>query len=89
MRKVKYYISRNALNQMYMSFLLPAIEYASGVWDGCSEQDSQTLQKFQNEAAHLVTGLTRSVSLENLFENVDEQLYKNEGSNINSIACIR
>ena len=68
MRKLKYSISRNALNQMYMSFLLPVVEYASVVWDGCSEQDSQTLQKIQNEAARLVTGLIRSVSLENLFK---------------------
>ena len=42
MRKLKYAISGNALNQMYMSFLLPVVEYASVVWGGCSEQDSQT-----------------------------------------------
>ena len=53
---------------MYMSYMLPNLEYASVVWDGCSEQDSVTLQKVQNEAARLVTGLTRSVSLENLFK---------------------
>ena len=53
---------------MYISFLLPFVEDASVVWDGCSEQDSQTLQKIQNEAARLITGLTRSVSLENLFK---------------------
>ena len=68
MRKLKFSISRNALNQMYMSYLLPVVEYASVVWDGCSERDSQTLQKIQNEAARLVTGLTRSVSLENLYK---------------------
>ena len=68
MRKLKYSISRNALNQIYMSYLLPVVEYASVVWDGCSERDSQTLQKIQNEAARLVTGLTRSVSLENLYK---------------------
>ena len=68
MRKLKYSISRNALNQMYMSFLLPVVEYASVVWDVCDEQDSQTLQKFQNEAARLVAGLTRSVSLENFIK---------------------
>ena len=53
---------------MYMSYLLPVVAYASVVWDGCSERDSQTLQKIQNEAARLVTGLTRSVSLENLYK---------------------
>ena len=51
---------------MYISYLLPTVEYASVIWDGCSEQDLQTLQKIQNEAARLVTGLARSVSLENL-----------------------
>ena len=66
MRKLKYSFSRNALNQMYMSYMLPIVEYASVVQDGCSEQDTVTLQKVQNEAARLVTGLTRSVSLENL-----------------------
>ena len=68
MRKLKYSLCRNALNQMYMSYMLPVIEYASVVWGGCSERDSQTLQKIQNEAARLVTGLTRSVSLENLYK---------------------
>ena len=48
--------------------LLPIVEYASVVWDGCSEQDSVTLQTIQNIAARLVKGLTRSVSLENLYK---------------------
>ena len=34
-----------------MSYLLPIVECVSFVWDGCSEQDSVTLQKIQNEAA--------------------------------------
>ena len=68
MRKLKYSLNRNALKQMFMSYLLPIVEYASVVCDGCSEQDSVTLQKIQNEAARHVTGLTRSVSLENLYK---------------------
>ena len=32
---------------MYMSYLLPVVDYASVVWDGCSQRDSQTLQKIQ------------------------------------------
>ena len=68
MRKLKYSISRNGLNQIHMSYMLPDVEYASVVWGGCSEQDSQTLQKIQIEAVRIVTGLTRSVSLENLYK---------------------
>ena len=39
MRKLQYSLNRNALNQMYMSYMLPIVEYASLVWEGCSEQD--------------------------------------------------
>ena len=53
---------------MYTSYMFQVIEYAAIVWDGCTAQDSQTLQKIQNKAAWLVTGLTRSVSLENLYK---------------------
>ena len=59
MRKLKYTFSRNALNQIYLYHLLPKLEYASLVWDGCTQQD--TLQKIQNQVARIVTGLTRSV----------------------------
>ena len=38
------------------------------VLDGCSERDSQTFQKIQNEAVRLVTELTRYVSVENLYK---------------------
>ena len=68
MRKLKYALSRNALTQIYKSYILPILEYASVEWDEFSEQDSVTFQKVQNEAARLVTGLTRSVSLENLLK---------------------
>ena len=42
---MKYSLSKYALNQMYMSYLLPVVEYASVVWDDCSEQDSQKLHE--------------------------------------------
>ena len=34
MRKLKYTLSRNALNKIYLYHLLPIIEYASLEWDG-------------------------------------------------------
>ena len=68
MRKLKFSLSRSALNQIYFSYLLPTLEYASSVWDGCSVQNAEMLDKIQNEAARIVTGLTRSVSLENLYK---------------------
>ena len=67
MRKLKFTLNRIALNQIYMSYVLPILEYSSIIWDGCTAQDSNALEKLQNEAARIVTGLTRSVSLENLY----------------------
>ena len=67
MRKLKYTFSRQALNQMYISYVRPLLEYSSIVWDGCSDQDKNALERFQNEAARIVTGLTRSTSIINLY----------------------
>ena len=67
MRKLKYNLSRMALNQIYFLYVIPVLEYSSLVWDGCSQHDSSTLEKLQHEAARIVTGLERSVSLENLY----------------------
>ena len=65
--KLKYSFHRIALNQIYMSHVLPILEYPCTVWDGCTVQDCLALERLQNEAARTVTGLTRSVSLENLY----------------------
>ena len=67
MRKLKYSFSRQALNQVCRSYVRPVLEYSSVVWDGCTNQDRDALEKLQNEAARLVTGLTRSTSLANLY----------------------
>ena len=68
MRKLKYSFSRQALNQMYVSYVRPLLEYSSIVWDGCTEQDKAALERLQNEAARIVTGLTRSSSIVNLYK---------------------
>ena len=67
MRKLKFTLSRIALNQIYVSYVLPIIEYSSVVWDNCSDQDAYALEKLQNEVARIVTGLTRSILLDKLY----------------------
>ena len=66
-RKLKYVFSRRALNQTYISFIRPALEYASIVWDGCTVEQRNSLEKVQNEIARTVTGLTKFVSLDRLY----------------------
>ena len=74
MRKLKNSISINAFNQMYISYLIPVVEYAPVVWDGCPEQDTKTLQKLQNKSTQLITELSRSVSLENLYKECERAI---------------
>ncbi len=74
MKKLKFKLCRKSLNQIYISYMRPSLEYASVVWDGCSENEKDTLEKIQNEAARIVSGLTRSVSIENLRREVGWQL---------------
>ena len=53
---------------MYVSYVRPLLEYFSIVWDGCSDQDKNALERLQNEAARIVTGLTKSTSIPNLYQ---------------------
>ena len=70
LKKIKFSIKRKTLNQIYVSFLRPILEYASSVWDGCTIYEKETLEKIQHEAARTVTGLTRSVAISKLYNEV-------------------
>ena len=70
LRSLKYKLCRKALNQIYLSYLRPILEYASVVWDGCTLCEKKKLELIQYEAARLVTGSTRSVSIETLIKEI-------------------
>ena len=67
LRKLKYLLSRSALNRIYCTFILPLLEYACEVWDGCSKFDEDKLEKVQLEAARIVTGMPLFASRESLY----------------------
>ena len=67
MRNIKFKIRCKALNQIYISYLRPLLEYASSVWDNCNNFEKDKLEKVQLEAARIVTGTTRSTSLNNIY----------------------
>ena len=56
MRKLKYTFSRAVLNQIYISYVLPVWEYSSVVWDGCSDYNTNTLEKFNMRQPVLLVG---------------------------------
>lgn len=70
MRSMKFKLTRKALNNVYISYVRPILEYASVVWDGCTVYEKTRLEQIQYEAARIVTGLTRSVSINNLVKEI-------------------
>ena len=68
MRKLKYEFDRKSLEIIYFSFIRPILEYGDTIWDNCTQYEKVELDKIQNEAARIVTGCTKLVSIRNLYE---------------------
>ena len=67
---LKYKLKRETLNQIYVSYLRPLLEYASIVWDNCAKYEKELLDKIQLDAARIVTGLTRSTKITLLLKEI-------------------
>jgi hypothetical protein len=44
-KKLKFTLGKNTHLKIYTTFVRPALEYASVVWDGCDSFDSDLLEK--------------------------------------------
>ena len=66
MRRLKFQLDRKSLQTIYISFIRPLLEYADDVWDNCTQQEANELEKIQNEAARIVTGATKLASIQSL-----------------------
>ena len=67
MRKLKFQLDRKSLEIIYTSFIRPILEYSNVVLDNCTQYESNDLEKIQNEAARIVTGATKLISLQSLY----------------------
>ena len=66
LRKMKLILDRKSLEIIYKSFIRPILDYGDILFSNCSLQEKQDLDKIQTEAARIVTGSTKLVSLDNL-----------------------
>ncbi len=73
LRKLKYTLSRNNLEKLYLVFIRPIFEYACEVWDNCGKGNSERLEQLQLEAARIVTGLPIFTKTENLYREIGWQ----------------
>ena len=71
MRKFKYMyihvLDRKSLETIYTVFIRPILEYADVIWDNCTQQGKNELEKIQLEAARIATGATK-VSVQKLYD---------------------
>ena len=64
--KLKYRFKRDYLEQIYLVFIRPILEYASEVLDNCNR-----LEKIQIEAARIVTGLSIYASFDSIYKETE------------------
>ena len=57
LRKIKYLFSKQTLNTLYCTYIRPLLEFASEVWDGCTQADANRLEQIQLNGARIVAGL--------------------------------
>ena len=67
LRNLKFDLDRKTLQTMYFSFIRPTLEYGDIIFDNCPLYSSEKLEKINTEAARIVTGATKLVSLSSLF----------------------
>ena len=57
MRKLKFLLDRKSLETIYISFIRPVIEYADTIWDNCTQNDKQELEKYNLRRHEFQQGL--------------------------------
>ena len=70
LRSLKFVLDRKSLQTMYFTFIRPILEYADVVWDNCTQQQMNDLEKIQIEAGRIVSGATKLVALDRLYQEL-------------------
>ena len=70
MKKLKFDFDRKSLETVYLTFIRPILEYGDTIWDNCTQYEKNELEKIQNEAARIVTGTTKLVSIRALYQKI-------------------
>ena len=83
MKKLKFLLDRKSLETIYISFIRPVIEYADTIWDNCTQNDKQELEKIQLEAEQISTGATKLISIQKLYEETGWEPLEPRRKNIN------
>ena len=67
---MKFIMDKKYLQTIYFSFIRPFLEYADVVWDNCTQQQINKLDKMQIEAGRIVSGTTKLVAIDKLYREL-------------------
>jgi len=70
-KKLKRLLDRQTLNIVYFTFVRPKLEYASILWDDCSEDDKTRVESMQLNFARAVTGAKRGTSHQLIYNETE------------------
>ena len=70
LRSLKFVLDRKSLQTMHFSFIRSILEYADVVWDNCTQQQMNDLEKIQIEAGPIVSSATKLVTLDLLYQEL-------------------
>ena len=67
MRRLKFKLDRKSLEQIYLVFIRPLLEYGDIIWDNCLQSEKQELEKIQIEVVS-IAALYREIRWDSLDE---------------------
>ena len=82
MQKLKYKLDRRTLENIYFTFVRPKLEYASIIWDDCTEGNKLKLENVQLGFARVVTGAKRGTSHELLYNETSWPTLSSRRNNV-------
>ena len=70
MRRIKPYVPRKTLLDIYNGLVMPYFEYCSPLWDTCSKGLQDKLQKYHNRAARVISGASYETRSTDVLESL-------------------
>ena len=70
LKPLKYKLNRYTMEVLFKSLVRSFLEYADGVWDGCSESDSNLFESLQIQGARVETGALKGTNRVSLLKKL-------------------
>ena len=70
LRMLKFTINRKSLETIYFAYIRSLLEYADVLWDNCTQQKCNEIEKIELEAGRIVTGATKLVRIDKLYKEL-------------------